>query len=526
MVLVMNLVISFFQGVLPLKEAGNAKITLASEDSPNMNSYDLDTYTLPYWKGNTVYHESVMVRKEQDGSIPAISLLYPATEILSVRSSDLQIVYEKGIDWNIQNGKLVILDGSKVPFMAYDEYYPSTASSNTFDTVNGGKIYFSEGSVLHKKQLAVTYKHSASWEGSIPKNKGNLMPKTIAKLKNNEKLKILFYGDSITTGANSSGAVGAAPYAVTWMEMFVESLKKTYDYNNITPVYKAVGGKTSDWGVQNAQERVAAHNPDLLVVGFGMNDGRLSPSQHKDNINTIIRVAKAANPNVEVLIVSTMLPNPEVQMTVGNQALYESELLTLETEGIVVAPVTSMHKYLMEHKRYSDMTGNNVNHPNDFVARLYAQTLIETMVTGTPSTGTGTPSTGIGAPGTENSTPSTGTGTSSTGTGSLSIGTSIPSIGTSIPSTGTSTPSTGTSTPSTGTSTPSAETDTPSTETNDSGKDKAEMKKMEKEVINKNAKSEGLIIVLLVVFAVVVLACGCVVVLLNKKKSSKCENRK
>ena len=496
-ILVMNLIISLFQGVLPLKGAGNAKITLARESSPNMNSYDLDTYTLPYWKGDTIYHESVMVRKEQDGSVPAISLLYPATEILFVRSSDLKTVYEKGIDWDIQNGKLVILEGSKVPFMTYNEYYPSTAGSNTFDTVNGGKIYFSEGSVLHKKQLAVTYKHSASWEGSLPKNKGYLMPKTIAKLKNNEKLKILFYGDSITTGANSSGVVGAAPYAATWMDMFKKSLEKTYNNNKITTVNTAVGGKTSSWGVQNAQERVAAHNPDLLVVGFGMNDGGLSPAQHKDNINTIISVAKAANPNVEVLIVSTMLPNPEVQLTVGNQALYESELLTLETEGIVVAPVTSMHKYLMEHKRYSDMTGNNVNHPNDFVARLYAQTLIETMVTGASGTGTGTPS--------------TGTGTSSTGT-------STPSTGTSAPSVGTSNPSTGTSIPSTGAITPSVKTDIPSTKTNDSGKDKTEIKEMEKEVINKNAKSDSLIIVLLVVSAVVVLACECVGVLLIKKK--------
>ena len=87
-ILVMNLIISLFQGVLPLKGAGNAKITLARESSPNMNSYDLDTYTLPYWKGDTIYHESVMVRKEQDGSVPAISLLYPATELLFVRSSD------------------------------------------------------------------------------------------------------------------------------------------------------------------------------------------------------------------------------------------------------------------------------------------------------------------------------------------------------------------------------------------------------------------------------------------------------
>lgn len=371
---------------LPIRFSKDGKPYIEWEDewkieefTTHMNSYDLDTYTLPYWEGNTVYHESVMVRKEKDGTVSEIPLLYPADVILSVRSSDLKTVYERGKDWELQNGKLVILTDSDVPFMTYEEYYPSVASENSFAAVQGGNIYFSEGSVLHKKQLAVTYKHSASWEGFLPSAKGHLMPKTMDKLKNNEELKILFYGDSITTGVNSSSAVEAAPYAETWMDMVAKSLKKIYRNSKITAINTAVGGKTSEWGVKNAQERVASYNPDFLVVGFGMNDGGFAPEQHRDNIKSIIDVAKEANPNVEVLIVSTMLPNPEVQMTVGNQPYFESELLTLETEGIAVAQITSMHKYFVKNKRYSDMTGNNVNHPNDFVARLYAQSVIATI---------------------------------------------------------------------------------------------------------------------------------------------------
>jgi len=38
-----------------------------------------------------------------------------------------------------------------------------------------------------------------------------------------------------------------------------------------------------------------------------------------------------------------------------------------------VADMQSIHHALLKHKRYIDMTGNNVNHTNDFLTRVYAQ---------------------------------------------------------------------------------------------------------------------------------------------------------
>ena len=52
----------------------------------------------------------------------------------------------------------------------------------------------------------------------------------------------------------------------------------------------------------------------------------------------------------------------------------------LNTSKIAVAEVTSAHKYVLEHKEYYDMTGNNVNHPNDFLARIYAMVILRTML--------------------------------------------------------------------------------------------------------------------------------------------------
>ena len=50
-----------------------------------------------------------------------------------------------------------------------------------------------------------------------------------------------------------------------------------------------------------------------------------------------------------------------------------------ETQGIAAVDVTGVHAGLLEAKRYADMTGNNVNHANDYLARVYAQTLLKTL---------------------------------------------------------------------------------------------------------------------------------------------------
>jgi len=74
-----------------------------------------------------------------------------------------------------------------------------------------------------------------------------------------------------------------------------------------------------------------------------------------------------------------MLPNPDAVQN-GIQSSYKSELDKLTRKGIVVADMTGVHAELLKHKIYQDMTGNNVNHPNDYLARWYAQTMLGLLI--------------------------------------------------------------------------------------------------------------------------------------------------
>ena len=43
---------------------------------------------------------------------------------------------------------------------------------------------------------------------------------------------------------------------------------------------------------------------------------------------------------------------------------------------MAVADVTTIWSWLVARKRYLDLSGNGVNHPNDFGHRVYAETIL------------------------------------------------------------------------------------------------------------------------------------------------------
>ena len=209
---------------------------------------------------------------------------------------------------------------------------------------------------------------------------GHKLPNTLDKLQKQKPIKILLFGDSIAEGYNASGKFNTAPNLPDWGTLIVEKLKRHY-HSSITFVNTAIAGKNSEWGKETVAENVTAHNPDLVIIAFGMNDGtgKMHPQQFKANIQEIIQQVKEKNENAEFILVTPMLPNPESFFT-GTQAEFKSVLEELKMPGIVLADMTEVHRELLKYKSYQDMTGNNINHPNDFLIRWYAQEIVGILV--------------------------------------------------------------------------------------------------------------------------------------------------
>ena len=88
-------------------------------------------------------------------------------------------------------------------------------------------------------------------------------------------------------------------------------------------------------------------------------------------------VMRAACPDCDVICVATMTANETWQHAAPDlYPAYLEQLLTLRVPGLAVADVTSIWTWIVERKKFLDLTGNGVNHPNDFGHRLYADVIL------------------------------------------------------------------------------------------------------------------------------------------------------
>lgn len=363
----------------------------------------LNDRLVPIWAdGGVAINETAFVLQEKDGTILPITLTYPIDEIISVKDFSLENEYAEIIDYAIEDGRLIIKENGNIPSLEYSGFFYDLYVGDDSMWANasgvGGQMrteaIYKDGvnyRGLTQWQVAVTYRHSEKWQGETPADKSRKFQKLNEKLARGEQTNIVCLGDSISAGWTASGYeyVFLPPYCPPYFDLITEYMQgKRW---NVTAKNFSVGGMTSNWGKDEKQiGDVISANPDFLIIAFGMNDGSnndsVPVSLFKNNIKTIIDEVRKAKPECEVLLVSTMLPNKDVGYFLGtsimyNQKNYLAALNELENEytGVAVADVTTAHEYLLSKKHFRDMSSNNINHPNDYVQRLYAQICLTAM---------------------------------------------------------------------------------------------------------------------------------------------------
>ena len=354
-----------------------------------MNKYDLDTYLIPIWEGKKIFYETGMFM----GLNGSCELLYKPTRIIGVYDYSLQKEFVSGKDYVIEGKVIKRLSHSDMPFAEYTDIYSAipgqyeiAVNKDACSDYISGREYmtYGETDTYTKKQFAISYEHDDKWNGEIPKDNKDRFLNVIKKLQNNEKIKIVVYGDSISTGCNSSGTDmggNVPPYADSFPIMIQKKIAQLYnvdiDLRNV-----AVGGWSTNDGLKAFNERVLSENADLMILGFGMNDRGTPLEKYKEMIEEMVNRFKVFNPSGEIVLIAPMLPNVETDW-LRNQPLFVEKLYELEKKYpfVAVANLTQIHKdILATGKKYRDMTGNNINHPNDFIARVYAQVVLRTLL--------------------------------------------------------------------------------------------------------------------------------------------------
>lgn len=385
------------------------KFPLYDKDYENL-AYDEDDYknamSAPYWKGNVMYNELSLPILYENGEVYA-KLYYAPTKVFAVKDQKLEKTYEEGKDYVVdkENKKLVIPKGSSIPALyekadegenppegfAYTTGMPNNIDLYTIWNLGTGNFVYTESAYFYGKYLSVSYAYDVEdLDTSVfAKYDATTLTAVRNKLKNGEEISLVTIGDSITEGCSSTGDnLHVAPNTPCYAKQIKTELERVYGAKvKLTNIGK--GGSESKWPLSGegsaALGKAKEAAPDLCIIAYGMNDSssKVSPVAYDDNIRSIIREIKNVSENCEFILVNSFPCNPlyERDATLFDGYLKKLNKIAAEDEGghIVVADMQKVGKYYMQTKKYCEISSSNVNHPNDFLHRVYAMNIVSTI---------------------------------------------------------------------------------------------------------------------------------------------------
>lgn len=132
----------------------------------------------------------------------------------------------------------------------------------------------------------------------------NSVKSVMLRAREGKSLNVVFFGGSLTWGANASD-----PNVTSWRGLTMQELRKRYPQASWQFKDSAIGGTGSMLAVFRMERDVFKYNPDLVILDFTLNDGLKGGSDGLHNVSNqsyeaIIR--ECVRRNVAVLPVFTV----------------------------------------------------------------------------------------------------------------------------------------------------------------------------------------------------------------------------
>ncbi len=300
-------------------------------------------------------------------------LSFQPAKILSIINPSTNHPYVEGRDY------LYIKNiGFSIPHNSHIKQAPvdyGTMLSKTEQDLYGVKVT----TEIMSFQIAVNYVKNSNVKLITKVN--NAPPFKLQSSTDKNDFRITFFGDSVTLGANAS-SIYTPPNQPGYVELVMSSLTKNYPNINFLYRNNSVGG----WSTLNMTSalhyRVLDLKSDLVVLAFGLNSGDQNSKEYTTQILAAINKIHNKYPSSTVLVVSPTRPNPLSKISsktdITGFALGLKEI-TKNNKNVLLADITPVWDKLLIGKNYLDLTGNGLNHPNDFVHRVISQIVYKSI---------------------------------------------------------------------------------------------------------------------------------------------------
>lgn len=208
----------------------------------------------------------------------------------------------------------------------------------------------------------------------------------------NGPVNIVIFGDSI-----SHGAVGYdINYEQVYWNILRQKLNRFRNYIPVNMINASVGGTTANDSLVRLEKCALKHEPDLIIVSFGLNDVNGELKTYIDALKEIFE--KSLNAGAEIIFMTPNMLNTYVaedtldslkqyaavtaeMQNNGKMDTFIAEAVKLaKSMGVTVCDCYSKWKELSKTQDITLLLGNRINHPNAQMHHLFADSLYDIII--------------------------------------------------------------------------------------------------------------------------------------------------
>lgn len=204
-------------------------------------------------------------------------------------------------------------------------------------------------------------------------------------LLNDGPITIVAFGDSVTHGALGAGVIN---YETVYWNLLKKRLNSKNSYMPVNVINAGIGGITAEGSLGRMERHVFAHNPDLVIVAFGLNDVNGPLENYLNALRTIFTECRARGIDTIFLtpnMLNTYVAEGTEEKYIGYAAVtaeYQNsgrmdEYMTAAADlarecGAYVADAYSKWRELSKTTDTTMLLDNFINHPKAEMHELFA----------------------------------------------------------------------------------------------------------------------------------------------------------
>ncbi|MBR5011709.1 MAG: SGNH/GDSL hydrolase family protein, partial [Clostridia bacterium] len=203
------------------------------------------------------------------------------------------------VNFSHKSGKFLISEGYTAKAYTKDRKLVATSKKGTLK-LNAGvyNIAVTKDDVAESDKYAQYINYRGGYNEKLEDNKYlGALSNTYSKLTKDKKLKVVYFGGSVTAGS------GASHGSYCWRGLIGEWLKNNFPEAEITNCNKALGETGTHLGVYRLKKAVSEEKPDLLFIEYSINDyyDKASYERASTQFETIVRQVREQLPECDIV---------------------------------------------------------------------------------------------------------------------------------------------------------------------------------------------------------------------------------